>query len=135
MILRTRALGPAEQAVFFADRDVVDAGFTAAHESVVVELPLLIAVGAEPVSGVVVILVLEADGYAVVVEGPEIFDEAVVEFTCPFAAQEFSDRGAPLEELGTITPAAVFGVGTSDALGVAGVPHILGEANFLGCGL
>lgn len=53
-------------AVGVVDGGVVDAGFAAAHQSVLVELPQLVAVAAEPLSGVVVPFVLEADGDAVV---------------------------------------------------------------------
>src|SRR6478672_7102267 len=41
---------PFEQAVSFADRQIVDRGEAAAHQSVPVELPVLVAVGAKPVS-------------------------------------------------------------------------------------
>ena len=40
-------------AVFFGNRDIVDAGFTSAHQAVLVELPLLVAVGAMPLPGIV----------------------------------------------------------------------------------
>ena len=54
----------------FLNGQVVDAGDAAVHETVVAELPVFVAVGAEPVVGVVVPFVGEADGDAVVVEGP-----------------------------------------------------------------
>ena len=51
--------GPVKAAIFLGDRDVVDAGFAAAHQAVLVELPLLVAVGAMPLAGIVVPLILK----------------------------------------------------------------------------
>ena len=42
-----------EAAVFFRDRDVVDRGLAAAHQAVLVEFPLLVAVGPVPLPGIV----------------------------------------------------------------------------------
>jgi hypothetical protein len=116
---------PVEFAIGFADGHVVDAGFAAAHEAVLVELPLLVAVSAEPVAGVVVEFILEADGDAVLVEGPELLDEAVVELVGPLAAEEVDDGGASLKKLGAVAPAGVLGIGEGDALGIARVPGVL----------
>ena len=60
----------------------------------VVELPVLVAVGAEPVAAVVVPLVGEAHRDAVVGEGPELLDQPVVELARPLALQERDDRVA-----------------------------------------
>src|ERR1700719_787003 len=59
VVRRSRAgSGPEELAVGFNYADVVDAGLAAPHQAAFVELPLLIAVAAVPVAGVVVPLVL-----------------------------------------------------------------------------
>src|SRR5262245_65311419 len=89
---------PAEAAVFLRDLDVVDAGLAAAHQAVLVEFPLLVAVGAMPLAIGVVPLILEAYRDAVVVEGPEVLDQAVVELFRPFAGQEGDDGGAAGKE-------------------------------------
>jgi hypothetical protein len=68
---------PPETALAFADRHIIDAGFAAAHQAVLVEFPLLIAVGAEPLSGVVMPFVLETHGDEIAVERPEILDQPV----------------------------------------------------------
>src|SRR5437016_4181816 len=70
---------PAETAVLFRYLDVVDAGLAPAHQAVLVEFPLLVAVGAMPLATLVAPFVLKAHGDAVVVEGPEVLDQAVVE--------------------------------------------------------
>jgi hypothetical protein len=80
-------------------------------------------------------LILKAHRDAVAVEGPQILDQAVVEFLRPFPGEEGNDRGAALEKFRAVTPAAVFGIGERDALRVARIPGILRHAGFLGGGL
>ncbi len=92
--------GPVKTAVFFGDRNIVDAGFAAAHQAVLVELPLLVAVGAMPLAGVVVPLILKPHRDAVAVKRPEILDQAILVLLRPFAGEERNDRGAALENLG-----------------------------------
>ena len=89
--------GPAEAAILFGNLDIVDAGFAAAHQAVLVELPLLVAVGAMPLAGGIMPFVLEAHRDAVVVERPEILDQAVVELLLPFAGEECLDGLAALK--------------------------------------
>src|ERR1700732_5223573 len=61
---------PVELAVFFLNREVVDAGVAYVHQSQLVKLPVLVSVGAKPVAGVIVIFIGESDGNAMAVEGP-----------------------------------------------------------------
>src|SRR6185312_2909227 len=75
---------PVKAAVLFGNRDIVDAGFASAHQAVLVELPLLVAVGAMPLAGIVMPFILKAHGDAIVVERPEILDQAILMFLCPF---------------------------------------------------
>ena len=70
-------VGPAaERPVVFAlglgDRQVVDARDPQAHQAVLVELPVLVAVAAEPLAAVVVPFIGEAHGDAVAREGPQL---------------------------------------------------------------
>src|SRR5712672_2945732 len=71
---------PVKAAVFFRNRDIVDAGFAAAHQAMLVEFPLLVAVGAMPLPGIVMPFVLKPHRDAVAVERPDILDQAIVEF-------------------------------------------------------
>jgi hypothetical protein len=91
-------------AIFFRDRNIVDAGFATAHQPVRFELPLLVAVRAMPLSIRIVPLILKAHGDMIAVECPEILDQAIVEFVRPFARQEGDDRRTAFEELGAIAP-------------------------------
>src|SRR6185312_15286803 len=120
-----------EAAILLGDPDIVDAGFAPAHQPVLIELPLLVAVGAMPLTTGIVPFILKAHRDAIAVERPEILDQAIVELVRPFAFQEGDDRRAPFEKLRTITPAAVLGIGKRDAFGIARIPGVLRHAGFL----
>src|SRR5436189_1349094 len=106
---------------FGRDLVVVDAGVAAAHESVVVELPVLVAVASPPLSFAVAGLVLEADRDATPREAPEFLLQLVVQLTVPLAAEEVDDGVPTFEELVAVSPLRVDGVGERDPFGVAGV--------------
>ena len=80
MVIRAPAQRPVELALAFGDRHVVDGGMAHGHQAVLVELPILVAIGAEPVAGVVVPFVGVAHGDAGVGVGPEFLDQAVTAF-------------------------------------------------------
>ena len=105
------------------------------HQAVLVELPVLVAVAAEPVAAVVVPFVGEAHRDAVVAKRPDLLDQPVVELALPLARQEGDDGVAALEEFRAVAPAAVERVGERDALGIARVPGVFGHACLLGGGL
>ena len=86
-------------------------GLAPRHAPVGGELPVLIAMRAEPVAAVIVRFIVEAHGDARAVEGPYLLDQAVVELALPFSLQEGGDRPASGEELGAIASAAVGRVG------------------------
>src|ERR1700737_4417152 len=77
--------GPAKAAIFFDNRNIVDAGFAPAHQAVFVEFPLFVTVGAMPLTGVVMPLLLKPPREAFAVERPEILDQAILMFPPPFA--------------------------------------------------
>ena len=64
---------PAELSLRFLDRQVVYAGEAAFHVAGLVKLPILVAVGAIPLAGIVVPFVFEPHGDAVVAERPQVF--------------------------------------------------------------
>src|SRR5881398_2509218 len=131
MPLGPRAEIPVEEAVARANRDVVDARLAAFHQAVLVELPLLVAMGAKPACRRIVGLVDEADGDAICGEGPHLLDEAILELALPLAGEKGLDCRPPFKELRAIPPPAVFRVCERDARGVAAVPRVLGETGLL----
>src|SRR5215216_148061 len=125
---------PVEAPLALLDGEIVDAGLAPPHQAVFVELPLLVAVGAMPLPGIVVPFILEAHGDAVLVERPEILDQAIVVLLRPFAGEKFDDRLAPLEEFGAVTPAAVLGIGQRHPHWIARIPGIFRHERLLGGG-
>src|SRR5882672_9298683 len=129
VIVGAAAQGPVKAAVGLADRRIVDAREATTHQAVLAELPILIAVGAEPVAAVVVPLIGEADGHAVLAEAPQLLDEPIVQLTLPLAAEERDNRLPALHELDAIPPVAIDGVGERDLFRVATVPPIFGQTD------
>src|SRR5215831_7229232 len=107
MVIRTTPQGPAVLAIGFLYRKVIDAGQTTVHQTVLVKLPVFIAIGSEPIPRVIMPLIREAHRDAGVMKGPELFDEAVVQFFGPFALEELHNGLAPHQELAAVTPRAV----------------------------
>src|SRR5882724_6886975 len=86
---RARPRGrPVEAPLALLDGDIVDAGLAPPHQAVFVELPLLVAVGAMPLPGIVAPFVLETHGNTILIEPPEVLDQAIVVLLCPLAGQE-----------------------------------------------
>src|SRR5215470_13671253 len=104
MVLRTAPQGPAVCARGFQDWEVIDAGQTTAHQPIRSELPVFITIGPEPVARVIMPLIREAHGDAGVMKGPELFDEAVVQFFRPFALKELHNGLATHQELAAVPP-------------------------------
>src|SRR4051812_20032047 len=117
------------------DRKIVDAGEALLHQAVLGELPVLIAIGAKPVAGIVVPFVSEAHGDPVVSERPQLLDEPIVELPSPFARQESDDLVATANKFRAIAPIAVRRVGQRHALRIAAIPAVLGGADLLDRGL
>src|ERR1051326_278187 len=124
VVIGTATQWPVEFALALGDRKVVDAGDAASHQTMLVELPILVAVGAEPVAGVVVPLVAKAHGDAVLAECPQFFDEPVVKLLGPFAGQELKDSLSSDQELGAVSPDRIQRVGERDSLRIARVPGV-----------
>ena len=127
MICRPRAAAiPMVFAVRLGDRQVIDRGDTPAHQAVLVELPVLVAVGPEPVRRIVMPFVGKAHGDAIAARRPDLLDQPVVELFGPFARKESLDGGAALKEFRAVPPYAAGRVGQRDAFRIATVPGILG---------
>ena len=106
MIVGTATEEPVIFALAILDRQVVDAGDAPPHQAVVVELPVLVAVAAKPVAGIVVPFIGEAHGDPVVAERPHFLDQPIIELAIPFAREKRLNRLAAVNELGTVAPDA-----------------------------
>ena len=78
-----------------------------AHESLLVESPILVAVAAEPASTVVMPFVSKPDRDAVVTKGPDFLDQTVVQLLIPLACQESLYGSTALKKLRSIAPDTV----------------------------
>lgn len=131
MVIRAAPKRPMELPVFGLDRPVIDARVAMRHQALGIELPVLIAVAAEPVAGVVVPLVHKPYRDAMAVEGPKLLDQAVVKLLGPLALQQGLRLSAALRELCPVAPDRVRAVGEHDACRVAAVPAVFGQADLL----
>ena len=91
MIIRSAAKRPMILAIRFLDRKIIDARESQPHQAIIIEFPILVAVGAIPVSRVVVPFVGEAHSDAVVGKSPQLFDQPVVELFHPLAGEKSDD--------------------------------------------
>src|SRR3974390_2961136 len=98
VIIGTAAKRPVIFPLTLPDRKVVYAGNAPAHEAVLIELPVLVAVAAKPASAIVMPFVGETHCNAVLAEGPDFLDQAVVQLSVPLARQERFDGGAALKK-------------------------------------
>src|ERR1700678_2159162 len=105
------------------------------HDALGVEFPVLVAVGAKPLSGIVVRFGGEAHGNPCAVERPQFFDEPILQLTIPFARQELNDFLAAVDEFRAMAPTAVHRVSQRNFLWVARIPAVFGFAHFLYGGL
>src|SRR3984893_1526052 len=113
------------------DRQIVDAGDPDAHQTVLVELPIFIAVAAEPVAAIVAPFVGEAHGDTVLPKCPELLDQPVVELATPLARQERLDFSTALQKLDAIAPATIRCVSRRHPRAIARVPRVFRHAYLL----
>src|SRR5215471_7930517 len=122
---------PVILAIAGSNGEIVDAGYPASHEALVIELPVLVAVRPEPATRVVVPLVSETNSNSVALTSPKFLDQPVVELLDPLASEELLDRLPAGEELRAVAPHAIGCVGQGHALRVARVPGVFGQPNLL----
>ena len=119
MVVRPAAQRPVVLALGLLDRQIVDAGNAHTHQSLAIELPVLIAVRAEVLAAVIAPFIGEAHCDPMVRESPDFLDQAVVQLPGPFTSQERDDLLAALDKLGAIAPTAVLRVSEGHCLWIA----------------
>src|SRR5580658_10369058 len=107
MIVRPPAQRPVELPLAFGNGKIVDTSVPHIVKAVVVKLPVLIAIGTKPVTGIVAPLVRETNRDAISCERPQLFDQPILQLLRPFALQEFDDGSSPGGELGPISPSRI----------------------------
>jgi hypothetical protein len=131
MVIGPTSLRPVKEPVYCFYLQVVNAGVPVVHHASRIELPVLIAIGAVPLTGIIVPLIRESHRDAIPVERPEFFDEPILEFFLPFARKQLHNLLTPIDELRPIAPSAVQRIAQRDLLRIAGIPAIFGFAYFL----
>src|SRR5262245_15389581 len=116
MLIGSATQRPVILAFAVLDRHVIDARDAPAHEATLVELPVLVAVGTEPLTRVVMPLVSETHRNAIALARPEFLDQAIVQLPVPLARQELHDLRAPRNEFSAVAPHTVGGVRECHAL-------------------
>jgi hypothetical protein len=132
MVVGATAEWPVIFSFALLDRKIIDARDAQAHQAMLVELPVLAAIAAEPIPAVIVPLIRKADGDAIRMEGPDFLDQPVVKLAVPLSRQKGFDRLASLQEFGAVAPTTVGGVGERSARRIARVPGILGQTRLFG---
>src|SRR6266404_3222275 len=135
MIVWTPAKRPVIFALAIFDRHVVDAGDAPLHETVVVELPILVTIATKPLAGIVMPFIGKAHGYPVAVKRPNHLDQPIVQLMLPFPSEKCLDGLAAPDELGAVAPAAIQRIGKRDFGRIASVPGILSKARLVRGGL
>ena len=125
MVVRPAAQRPMKLAIRFGDWVLVDARMAFPHQAIFGKLPVLVAIGAEPLATIIAIFVGISDGNTIAGESPEFFDQTVVELLIPLAGQESLGLGPVLRELDAIAPTGIERVGKRHFGGIAAVPAIL----------
>ena len=85
MVVWSATKRPMILAVVFLDRKIIDACNSKAGKPVLIVLAILISVGTEPVAAVIMKLIGEADSNSIFSKGPDLLNEAIVQFARPFA--------------------------------------------------
>src|SRR5688500_4424493 len=95
MVVGAPAERPVELAIRLADGHVVDRREAVLHETVWIELPVLVAIRSIPLVGIVTPLIGEAYRDSIPAECPQLLDQPIVQFAPPFAGEEGNDLFAP----------------------------------------
>ena len=104
VIIGTTPECPVISAIWLQNGNVIDGRKPCRHQSVFIELPVLIAIGAIPVTRVVVPFVREAHRDTVSGERPHFLDEPVVQLPSPLAREEGYDFVSSINELRSVPP-------------------------------
>src|SRR5580700_3402086 len=105
MIIRTSPYCPEVLALGLLDWQIVDRSKPQAHQPVLIELPILIAVRAKPIPGVILPFVGKAHGDTVSLERPKLFDQTVFQFLRPFASEKRDDFLRSVHKFRAVSPA------------------------------
>src|SRR5580700_7967614 len=105
MIIRTSPYCPMVLALGLLDWQIVDGSKPQAHQSVLIELPILIAIRAKPIPGVIVPFIGKAHGDTVSFERPKLLNQPIVQLFRPFASEKRDDFLSSVHKFRAVSPA------------------------------
>src|ERR1700674_5437378 len=105
MIIQTAPWCPVILALHLLDRHIVDGSKPQAHQPVLIELPILISIGAKPIPGVIVPFIGKAHGDTVSLERPKLLDQPIIQLLRPFASEKRDDFLPSVHEFRAVSPA------------------------------
>src|ERR1700676_5426156 len=105
MIIRTAPWCPVILALRLLDWQIVDRSKPQAHEPVLIELPILIAIRTKPIPGVIAPFISKAHGDTVSLERPKLFDQPVVQLFRPFPSKKRDDFLPSVHKFRAVSPA------------------------------
>jgi hypothetical protein len=98
MLRGASAERPVKQPLGLLDGQIVNGCVAVMHDALGVVLPVLVAVGAIPLPGIVVRFVGETHGNPGAVESSQFLYKAILQLTIPFARQVLNDFLAAIDE-------------------------------------
>ena len=135
MVVGTAIEWPMIFLIALLNREIVDVGNASLHKSMLVEFPIFVVIGVEPMISVVMSFVGKVDGDTVVAKSPKLFDETIIQLLTPLTGEKLNDGFSARKEFSTIAPDAVVCVSKRNSFRITGVPCVLSHSDFLGCGL
>jgi hypothetical protein len=104
MIIWPSTERPVEFPFSLFDWQIINAGKPPLHQSMRIEFPVFVTIRSEPLAGIIMPLIGEANGDAVIAPCPQLFHKAVFEFFVPFPHQELPHLGTPFGKLSPVSP-------------------------------
>src|ERR1700730_5001695 len=105
MIIRTAPQYPVVLALRLLDWQIVDGSKPQAHQAVLIELPILIAIGTKPIPSVIAPFIGKAHSDTVALERPKLFDQPIVQLFRPFASEKRHDFLPSVHKFRAVSPA------------------------------
>src|SRR5690606_18448827 len=109
--------------LLFRNRTVVNASVAFPHQPIFIEFPHFISVTSIPLSFGLMPFIFKTDGNAVLLKAPELFLKLIIYFSHPLSGKKSFHLFASIEELRTVAPFGIDGIGKAHIIGIATVPR------------
>jgi len=124
MIIRPPPDRPTKQPVRLRNRQIVDARMTPLHQSLLIELPVLIPIRPKPLPSGIMALITEPHRNPVPIKRPQLFDQSVLQLPRPFPRQKSNYLLPARNKLRPVAPNTVHRISQRNTLRITRVPTI-----------